>query len=481
MENIFDMLQSQNIIDDAQIIKIKNDIKEKYPYATSRDRARMLSKAIYQLVDENIVPLDSASKLQLRKHLIVQALERKTFDISTLDVVVGAQTLNQSDAFFVDTLTQWTSNCVGELLEPEQVISLLPSKSVPVAPTPVIVERQVAEPIFAAVASSTKGATSRSYETFESTFDNSYASTNDAAYDLAFDSELYSEISVSGTNEEQMPRLMSPDELNELLQTLNLSVPVVEQPYTPIEEKSTVRLQIETIINDLVHFVDELFGFAKANGTKVSAVILLLILTMIFVPKLDFSSDSTTSTDSTIVDLGTTEIPLASVTSALPSEYGLRAIAEGYTNNLPLMYRYKEIDQVALAQWLSTTRSALIAESPYFEAIIETAKEYDIHPLLLFAITGQEQAFVPKGSEFALEIINNPFNVFGSWKDYNTSTRESAVIAARTLLSLSVDCPPTEDVIAWINKTYAEDPNWHKGVTQIFNQLTSVSSYKQDK
>lgn len=139
---------------------------------------------------------------------------------------------------------------------------------------------------------------------------------------------------------------------------------------------------------------------------------------------------------------------------------------------LPLELRYTEIDSGRLIDYLDK-KSSILADAPYFEAIINAAEEFDIHPVLLFAITGQEQGFVPRTHKQAEEIANNPFNVFHSWKDFNTNITESAQIAARTVTNISKDRPPDADAIQWINATYAEDPNWSNGVRTIFNTIIS--------
>lgn len=137
--------------------------------------------------------------------------------------------------------------------------------------------------------------------------------------------------------------------------------------------------------------------------------------------------------------------------------------------------QYQDFDKKALQSWLEQ-RNSLLATEPYFSTIIETAKSFNISPLLLFSITGQEQNFVPKTHERATEIANNPFNLFGSWESYNTSIKESARIASRTLINLGKDCPKDEDQIKWINKAYAADPNWHLGVTYFFNELQTATT-----
>ena len=137
--------------------------------------------------------------------------------------------------------------------------------------------------------------------------------------------------------------------------------------------------------------------------------------------------------------------------------------------------QYKDFDRSALRSWLEE-RDSLLATEPYFSTIIETAESFNISPLLLFSITGQEQNFVPKNHEHATQIANNPFNLFGSWKSYNTSIKESARIVSRTLINLGRDCPEDEDQIKWINKAYAADPNWHEGVSYFFNELQAATT-----
>lgn len=141
-------------------------------------------------------------------------------------------------------------------------------------------------------------------------------------------------------------------------------------------------------------------------------------------------------------------------------------------NELPRELRYAEVDEERLASYLRK-RNSLLAETPYLEAILSAAKEFDIHPALLFAITGQEQAFVPVTHKRAHEIANNPFNVFHSWQEFNTTIGQSAAIAARTINRLSKDRPADTDPILWINREYAEDPNWSKGVSSILRDIQS--------
>lgn len=84
-------------------------------------------------------------------------------------------------------------------------------------------------------------------------------------------------------------------------------------------------------------------------------------------------------------------------------------------NTLPASLRFKEVNRFKLRGYLEKRDSVLRFE-PYFSVIIDTAEDYDLNPLLLFAITGQEQGFVPAGQAGAFEIANNPFNVNHSFR-----------------------------------------------------------------
>jgi len=137
---------------------------------------------------------------------------------------------------------------------------------------------------------------------------------------------------------------------------------------------------------------------------------------------------------------------------------------------LPDYFTYKNIDETKLKTYLKS-RNSLLEEEPYFSSIINTAREFDLNPLILFSIAGHEQGFVPKSNPLSSQIANNPFNVFISWQEYNTDIVDSSQIAARTVINLSKDRPDEVDPFQWINRKYAEDQNWWKGVRSIFERL----------
>lgn len=147
-----------------------------------------------------------------------------------------------------------------------------------------------------------------------------------------------------------------------------------------------------------------------------------------------------------------------------------------YTNtffNTPNAFPYKEIDHRAFMTYLSQKRNGLIGDPKNYYKVIIMAKEHDLDALLLFAIIGQEQNFVLRDQTDATKILNNPFNVYHSWEDYNTNLSESTLIAINTIKNRLKTCPDESDPIIWLNKTYAEDPNWYKGVTSFYTYFST--------
>lgn len=145
--------------------------------------------------------------------------------------------------------------------------------------------------------------------------------------------------------------------------------------------------------------------------------------------------------------------------------------------NVPSYFNYKDVNKNSLKRYLHN-KNSLLGEEPYFSTLIEVAKDFNLNPLVLFAITGQEQAFVPANDKDAKKIVNNPFNVFHSWQEYNTNLKDAAEIASRTVINLCKNRPNTEEPFHWINRKYAEDPKWGEGVLKLYNELERNNEIK---
>lgn len=136
---------------------------------------------------------------------------------------------------------------------------------------------------------------------------------------------------------------------------------------------------------------------------------------------------------------------------------------------------YRDVSSDFITGWLREKDSAL-ATKDFATACIEAGEKYNINPLLLVAITGQEQSFCPEGSSSAM--LRNPWNVFGSWQNTKLSVAESAMYAAECISRLSQNRPANIHPIAWLNSRenpagmYATDLNWWTGVSCFFREIS---------
>lgn len=152
-----------------------------------------------------------------------------------------------------------------------------------------------------------------------------------------------------------------------------------------------------------------------------------------------------------------------------------KGISTNYPNlHLPEYMRYKEVNKEKLKEFLEG-RQSLLSKEPYFSTILSTAEEFNLNPIVLFSITGQEQGFVPESHKDAYKIANNPFNVYHSWIEYNTDINDASRIASRTVINLAKGRSEDNDPFLWIGKKYAEDPRWGKSVKIIFEELTQYA------
>lgn len=143
----------------------------------------------------------------------------------------------------------------------------------------------------------------------------------------------------------------------------------------------------------------------------------------------------------------------------------------------PAYLQYQEVNPDELRVFLSSQGSYLVR---YVDSFISSARAFGVNPLLLVAITGQEQSFDPERNSDAALVARNPFNVFGSWQTYSPGFDQASEVAARTVATkLSYPVPSGEDPIQWIDDphnpsgAYAEDTRWWEGVKYWFQTISS--------
>ncbi len=165
--------------------------------------------------------------------------------------------------------------------------------------------------------------------------------------------------------------------------------------------------------------------------------------------------------------------------SDMPSQIKLHEIVQEIHNRdkggFPSFLCYSEINYPQIVEYLHSRNSAF-TDASYLSVIESVGLEYDVHPLLLLAIIGQEQGFVPRDNPYANKILNNPFNVYSSWTHYNTDLKDSCEVAAGTIRAILDARPAGSNPFKWLNKRYAEDVNWWKGVQELYYTLLAHST-----
>lgn len=153
-----------------------------------------------------------------------------------------------------------------------------------------------------------------------------------------------------------------------------------------------------------------------------------------------------------------------------------RTVKNGGTENisaaevLPRELLWTDFDKEKLRSFLKS-RNSILASDRYLGPIIDICRKKNVNALLMLAITGQEQSYVPRNTPNAEKIANNPFNVYHSWYEYNTNIEDSTMIACNTIINLSKNRPEAIHPIQWINRKYAGDKRWWIGVSNCFDQI----------
>lgn len=137
------------------------------------------------------------------------------------------------------------------------------------------------------------------------------------------------------------------------------------------------------------------------------------------------------------------------------------------------------VDGQKIDKYLSS-KGSKAGEAKFGELAQQYGKQYDVDPLLLLAIAGHETGFGTKGVG-----LNGLLGVGAYDSDPNNSTRNSKFsgveqqlkVGAQTFANLrkkggASSSDPIEVQTAAVNKAgWATDPNWHKGVNQMYKQV----------
>ena len=257
------------------------------------------------------------------------------------------------------------------------------------------------------------------------------------------------------------------DELKEVMYSMNPNLEKEEDLMSmkvdlPPSRKNTLRLLY-------TKYKEKLKNILNSNYYKLAIILLSFILTLpVFLVTQFLLKNEDMDQSLSFVHANT--ILLHETKTDIYIQNIIKDIYHSDKPGYPDFLEYKAIDITMVTDYLHTRNSSFTDES-YLNTIDTVAREYDVHPLLLLAIIGQEQGFVPKDSPYASRIMNNPFNVYTSWKNYNTTLSDSCEVAAGTIRIILGSRPKGKNPFQWLNTRYAEDQNWWKGVQELFYTL----------
>ncbi len=232
---------------------------------------------------------------------------------------------------------------------------------------------------------------------------------------------------------------------------------------------------LSVYFTNIIHVISSLFRKIVQKKHHSLALILLAFVIMLPVMTLihSFTGSRTQLEGISFVHASTIlqqEVPEKKILSTI-----VHKIYSREQPGFPDFLVYDSVDYLEVITYLHSRNSAFTDDS-YLSVIDSVAFEYNVHPLLLLAIIGQEQGFVPRDNPYALKILNNPFNVYMSWTEYNTTLHDSCEVAAGTIRSILETRPTGFNPFKWLNRRYAEDPNWWKGVQELYYTLLAHST-----
>jgi len=498
MEKVISNLREKSILHQNQVMDIKKYINEKYKGEEASRKAIIFANAVHTIVDESVKKFEKQHRLKIRAEVLKSAVAKDIFDINGYDVFEVCSLLpieedseNTKEQFF-QNLTDWLNE------NQEEEVSLQETKAI----TSQIIDDAVYGVVNLLEESLLFEPGIKDFVHNESVNSMSYNDNPDledhitdgrfmdiegdvvelSALDIEkaiIDSmDLYGDLDDVEV-EEKIDKNIIRKEMNKRksieqkdvirenkIKTIRRSGYELKPPKV-VERSSGVTFQVKLII--IIPAI--LVALALIIFLIIGAVSISNKNTQIDKLKNELKQMQEASVNA--VSIISEKVPTAVVNSTAIVEVVKVIEGVNYTegSHLAEVLKYRSINPALLKEYLES-KNSLLSENYYIDMFIQVAKDYNVNPLLLVAITGQEQNFVPMDHPDAALIKNNPFNVYISWKKYNTNFKDACKIAARTILTSSEGRPEDVNPIKWINTTYAEDKDWHIGVSYFFNELT---------
>lgn len=419
MRKVYEKLKTKVVLKCNDIRVLQRYIQEKYPENSRAERVFTLADAVHKIIERNIQDFDEATRVRIRSQVVHKAVFHNSYDIHAGDIFFACLYLGPTHTWnenCIPALTAWVNQQQDILVSPQAIDKLINRLS--------CLEREIDE---------------------------------DEIY------QVLSQVEV-GEGQESSVSLVVPSET----EWTDLSSP--NENLLGYWRRKRVDLFLEDMIG--------MIGLISAFRLATRKLIEKLPAGEKVIPRLMIASCLL----AILVAVQPVESIQTFVSHMIGSRAGLAEKADttaiglaGSPNYLPAELRYKAVDEQRIKYFLDS-RNSLLADEPYFSTIIKTSRAYDVNPLLLLAITGQEQGFVPRNEEKATLIANNPYNVYYSWQDYNTNIQDSTIIVAQTINALSKNRPQDVYPLAWINRKYAQDQKWWIGVNRCWQEIEKETS-----
>ncbi|HYE81528.1 MAG TPA: hypothetical protein VEG39_05085 [Clostridia bacterium] len=422
MKQVIKSLKEQEYVSEGNVEALRRYIRVKNPNSSGEKLSAIFADALHKIIDRRIYQFEEKHRRKIKDNVLKKAVKKKEFSINAAEVFSSCLALKLHDDSYIDSFTLWINQNQPIAVSAEKVDKLV-SRVEQLEEE--FIENNLDEIAdeFEAGRAEDETLAGLGIEITETVMPQTYEEVLAASDEMSIKSVDAAEAEWLENVREIYIRYVKP--------SMRLIIPAA-LPLIVITAFVLTDMFTDTRIHALQH--QDQGKYANIAEEQVDRY---LSLESRVLKKLDGSTGK-----------------------------NVLILSDGLHDEL----KYEEVNVKELKKWLDR-KNSMLAEDPYFTAIITVSEKYDIHPLLMFAIVGQEQGFVPRNSEAARKIANNPFNVYGSWEIYNTDIYDSSRLAADTIIKSSRNRPAYMNTIKWINRRYAEDPNWWNGVSMIFAQM----------
>lgn len=477
MEAITSLLSPTKLIDVHDISKLRNYIDIKFNTYSKAEKAKILSRSIHSILDRSMEEFDVEYREKIKVDVIKNTLLKDSGQICHKDILNTCMSLDIKEDRFIDNLQYWivnqanldmpknnikkllygyTDDVITDLSMP-QTPSILaaetPNSNLPIYNTdlrkPVLPAKQQINPLIMSEYFKIELFIKKYFLEEFNKLKRKYFMMRSIYFELKSYISASKKIQLNkySPNSSLLGSINKSKHSFALINILAFLIPLSTLYfYFNNFALNSDNLSPNTIktnasgISQKSFFFDNAFSLNEPN-------------------KLPLSNELTDVIDAKKSSRPTTPAPIANDNISVSQNPGV-----------PKEFLYIDIDCNKTVNFLKS-RNSILVEYNYLSNIILAAKENDINPYLLLAIAGQEQAFVPRSYENAQKIANNPFNIYRSWKEYNTDILDSSRIVCKTIINLLSDRPQGEDPFVWLNRLYAEDKNWWIGVKSLYNDL----------